>query len=144
MWAAIVTNVVRYALHKLKVKDYELGDSGNGRILVVGNSTEADRVRQLVLMTSSKVEFLRIVSPNDDENNKWIVGYLSDIEDIIKKYKIEELVFCAASIPMTKIIGLMEQMNNLHIEFKIAPENSNSIIGSNDIRTSDDLLLKIM
>ena len=144
MWAAIVTNVVRYVLHKLKVKDYELGDNGNGRIRVVGGGAEADRVRQLVLMTSSKVEFLRIVSPNDDENNKWIIGHLSDIEDIIKKYKIEELVFCSASIPMTKIIGLMEQMNNLNIEFKIAPENSNSIIGSNDIRTSDDLLLKIM
>ncbi|MBP5710257.1 MAG: glycosyltransferase [Bacteroidales bacterium] len=144
MWAAIVTNVVRYALHKLKVKDYELGDSGNGRIVVVGSGAEADRVRQLVLMTSSKTEFLRIVSTGNDVNSddKWIIGDMSDFENIIKKYKIEEVVFCAASLSIKDIICLMEKMNHIHIEFKIAPENTNSIIGANDIRTSDDLLLK--
>ncbi|MCQ2285432.1 MAG: glycosyltransferase family 2 protein [Bacteroidales bacterium] len=143
MWTAIATNSVRYLLHKLKVKDYQFSGSGNGRILVVGNAEEANRVRQLVQMTSNQIDFLRVVAC--DENNSlenWTIGEVSRLKEWVGKYKIQEVVFCAADISTTRIIEWMSTLHDMRVEFRIAPEGSTSIIGSSEIKTSEDLLLK--
>ena len=56
-------------------------------------------------------------------------------------HKIDELVFCSNDIPSRDIIKNMTLLNNEKIEYKIAPPESLSIIGSNSINTSGDLYL---
>ncbi|MEE4285443.1 MAG: hypothetical protein V2I31_04820, partial [Mariniphaga sp.] len=53
--------------------------------------------------------------------------------------RIDEIIFCAENISSAEIIRAMLELTSLDIDFKIAPPESISIIGSNSIHTAGDL-----
>jgi len=61
------------------------------------------------------------------------------LPEIIRINKIDELIFSSEDIPSQEIIRLMLDLNNLNIDYKIAPPESFSIIGSNSISTSGEM-----
>ena len=61
------------------------------------------------------------------------------MRDIISIYHINEVVFCSKDIPADNIITLMTELQDCQVEYKIAPEESESIIGSNSINTYDEI-----
>ena len=54
-------------------------------------------------------------------------------------YKIDELIFCAQDLTAQVIIEHMSLLESCKVDYKIAPPQSVSIIGSNSINTSGDL-----
>ncbi len=60
---------------------------------------------------------------------------------IIEIEKINEVVFCSKNLSSQLIIEQMLQLVNLKVDFKIAPPESLSIIGSNSINTAGDLYI---
>jgi hypothetical protein len=64
---------------------------------------------------------------------------LDDLSELITIYQVNEVIFCARDIPADQIIGWMNRLQDRPVEFKIAPEDASSIIGSNTIFTVDDL-----
>ncbi|MEG2071463.1 MAG: hypothetical protein RR034_08840, partial [Bacteroidales bacterium] len=68
-----------------------------------------------------------------------ILGSINQLKDIIAIYKIKEIIFCSKDLPADKIIDLMTELQDIPVEYKIAPQESISIIGSNSINTSDDI-----
>ena len=59
----------------------------------------------------------------------------------ISIYKIDEVVFCSKSIPQQLIIDKMTELQYTHVDFRIAPPESLSIIGSNSIITFGDIYM---
>ena len=59
--------------------------------------------------------------------------------DIIEIYKITEVIFCSKDVPHQVIIDKMVDWHATNVDYKIAPEDSLSIIGSNSINTRGDL-----
>ena len=49
------------------------------------------------------------------------------------------MIFCAKDIPAQVIIDKMSELKDAQVDYKIAPPESLSIIGSNSINTSGDL-----
>ena len=100
------------------------------------------RVSNLLKQTSINFSFAGFVSADDngtDQPN--YVGNTNQIEEVIEIYKINEVIFCSRDISSQSIINYMYTLVAANVDFKIAPPESLSIIGSNSINTAGDLYI---
>ena len=93
----------------------------------------------LVRQTQVKPELIGFVSPDEQFNHQDFLGSVTMIEDMVKINKVDELIFCAKDLTSQTIISTMLRFTNADIDFKIAPPESLSVIGSNSINTAGDL-----
>jgi GT2 family glycosyltransferase len=142
VWGLISMLGVRYILHFLKFKNYKIGIKGNKRYAIVGNKSETERVSDLLRKTDMNAGFIGYIgnSPETEKENGYI-GNINHIKDIINIFKVDEVIFCAKDIPSHIIIDKMSELNVAQVEFKIAPPESLSIIGSQSIKTSGDIFI---
>jgi hypothetical protein len=75
------------------------------------------------------------------ENHKDYLGTIEQLNEVIEIYKINEVIFCSKDISSQVIIDYMNKLVSFNIDFKIAPQESLSIIGSNSIDTAGDLYI---
>jgi len=110
------------------------------RIAIVGGPEETERVLNMVQSINTPREFVGLVmtQPVDTENHLCI-GRVEDLSELIAIYQINEVIFCSRDIPADQIIDWMGRLQDMQIEYKIAPEDSLSLIGSNAIFTTEDL-----
>ncbi|MBV2247244.1 MAG: glycosyltransferase [Lentimicrobium sp.] len=140
LWGLISMTGLRVLLHFAGFKNYRLGYNEKRRFAIIGKGEESERVAELLRKSLIDAGFIGLVSAGEDpEKSTGTIGSLPNIRDIINIYKIDEVLFCAKDIPAHHIIDTMSQLSNLPIEFKIAPPESLSIIGSNSINTKSDL-----
>ena len=66
------------------------------------------------------------------------LGSFSEINEIIKKHKIDEVVFASFDISFKDIIKWLISLSGTSLNFKILPENSHFLIGSNSRETLGD------
>ncbi len=139
-WAVISMLSLRYLLNLMNFKSFKFGTVKNKRFIIVGDHEEAQRVEGLLQKTLINPGFIGLVNTNDNvTNNFGFLGSLSQLTDIITIYKIDEVIFCSKSLPPQGIIDKMTELQHTNIDYKIAPPESMSIIGSNSINTSGEL-----
>lgn len=139
-WALVATTGVRLLLHFLNVKQYRLNTNENKRVVIVGNIEECERVHQLLKQTTIKTSFVGYINSDPSEkNNQHNIGNIGQLPEYISIYAIDEIIFCAKDISAQHIINLMLQIGQADVDYKIAPPESLSVIGSNSIDTSGDL-----
>jgi GT2 family glycosyltransferase len=140
LWGYISMTGTRLLLNVFGVNGFEFGENQNKRYVVVGDEKEAERVAGLLSTIESQPAFIGLVSNTDDySNTNGFIGTTDQLQDIITIYKINEIIFCAKNIPARLIIDKMSELQNPNVDFKIAPPESLSIIGSNSINTAGDL-----
>ena len=140
LWALIGVIGIRVVLHSLKIKNFKLDINNALRIVIVGSEDECTRVNNLLKLTSLKTSFVGFYSYTSSINSVNAEPELKNqINEYIKIYKIDEIVFCAKDISAQSIITMMLDLGNTNVDFKIAPPESLSVIGSNSIDTSGDL-----
>jgi GT2 family glycosyltransferase len=139
-WTLIDIFLVRFLLHFTQVNGYRLDIGNRKRTVIVGKPDEADRVRNLIAQTSQPVEVFGFVStePSNSESGMYL-GSVVQLSDIIRINRIDEVIFCAKDLSTNEIIKHMLALSSLETEYKIAPEASESIIGSNSSNTAGDL-----
>ncbi|HZK07281.1 MAG TPA: glycosyltransferase [Bacteroidales bacterium] len=138
LWGYIAMTGTRLIFRMLGFQDFKVGLTHNKRYLVVGDSDEAERVAKLLSTIEMQPAFIGLVSPQPTTDSAF-TGSIAEIEDIANIYKINEIIFCAKSITSRSIIDKMTELQSLQVEFKIAPPESLSLIGSNSINTAGDL-----
>lgn len=140
MWTTIVVNTIRYVIRRFNVKGDYFDNQSKRRIAVVGSAGESERVLNLVQMMSGKCEFAGVVltEPTADAKSQQM-GRVEQLADLIALYHINEVIFCSKDVPADHIINWMGRLQTAQVEFKIAPENTISVIGSNSIFSSEDL-----
>ncbi len=138
MWTIIAIDLLRYVLQRLHVKGYDLETTSRRRIAVVGDAEEGSRVMELVRMMEPKCEFAGVVVLGDDApQTEYCIGKLSQIRELLPLYRLNEVIFCAKDIPTHDIVDWMQQLRAFKVEYRIAPENANTVIGSNSIFSAD-------
>lgn len=141
-WGLIAMLGMRLLLHLSNIKNFRLGTAENKRYIVVGEIEEAERVAELLRKTELNPSFIGLLSVKESNSKTTgFIGTLDQIRDIITIYNIDEVVFCAKDVPAHDMIDLMSELGQARIEYKIAPPESLSIIGSNSINTSGDLYM---
>lgn len=136
-WAFILLPVYRYLLAKAGMSGLELRKQK--RVAVIAAELEAKRISELIISSGLKIDTVGYVSPNETVHHHFYLGNIRQLKEIIRINKIDELIFSSEDIPSQEIIRLMLDLNDLNIDYKIAPPESLSIIGSNSISTSGDL-----
>ena len=141
-WVVLSYLISRLLLHIAGFKSFNLNPDKSKRIVIIGKQEEFERVNQLLKQTSINSSFLGFVSA-DESGNSHInyVGSISQIEEVIAIYKINEVIFCSRDISSQGIIDYMHTLVSADVDFKIAPPESLSIIGSNSIDTAGDLYI---
>lgn len=142
IWGFISMMGLRILLHIFKVKNFRLGINLNKRYAIVGNQDEAIRVAELLRKSDMNPGLIGLISSEESEiPTDGYIGHIDQLKEIIKIYKIDEVIFCAKDLPAHTIIDYMSGLNVAQVEYKIAPPESLSIIGSNSINTSGDTFI---
>lgn len=132
--------LVRLLLHLLKLKGYVLNEDLSKRIAIVGNADEYKRVVSLLKETAAKPAFTGLITIDEDNTkSEKHLGNINQLNEIIEVHQLQEIIFCSATISSQQIINYMLQLVSAEVDFKIAPPESISIIGSNSIDTAGDL-----
>jgi len=140
IWGTMIMLGVRYVLHLLNITGYKLNSEKNKRFVIIGEKEESERVAELLQQTGMNPAFTGLVSYLHHRNNaNGFIGHMGQIKEIIRIHKINEVIFCAKDVPAQVIIDMMSELKNEQVDYKIAPPESLSIIGSNSINTSGDL-----
>jgi len=140
IWMALQMTLSRTLGYLLKLSDFQYGRNAKKRFIVIGNEGETRRVEQLLKSTSIKPDFIGLVTPNGSrEVPENYLGNITQVPDIIGIYKITEIIFCSKDITHQEIIDKMVEWHASDLDYKIAPVDTLSIIGSNSINTRGDL-----
>jgi len=141
VYALLVYLSTRVVYHFLKIKRFKLGGHrAHARIAIIGSEPEFNRVNGLLKETNINSEFIGFISnENNGVKNEAYIGHLQQIDEAIDIHEINEIIFCARDISSREIIDKMISLVTKGVEFKIAPPESLSIIGSNSIDTAGDL-----
>ena len=136
--AVIVFSLNRLILMVIKTKgNLIFEDSATKKTVICGTPDEAARVAKLLDKAEVNYNNIGIVSPNESESGSSL-GSFNDLDKIIRVYKVNEVIFCAKDIPFKQIIESMEVLNRSGVEFKIVPQDSGFIIGSNSKNKKGD------
>ena len=139
-WALLSGILIRLLAHISGIQGFELSTSRKKRIIIIGSAGEAERVESMLKNTEIRPEVIGYVSTNPDSTDRFL-GNTSQLPEIIKINRIDEIIFCASDISAQSIISTMISLTDIRVNYKIAPPESLSIIGSNSINTAGDLYL---
>ncbi len=142
VWVVLSYLISRLTLHFAGLKSFSLNPDSSKRIAIIGKQEEFERVNELLKQTNIQSGFLGFVSADGSGTSHVnYVGNISQIEEVIEIYKINEVIFCSRDISSQGIIDYMHTLVSANVDFKIAPPESLSIIGSNSIDTAGDLYI---
>ena len=133
-WTLLSTLGIRGLLSLMKVPGYNLRPLRTRSCIIVGGEEEVARVSQLYQsLGGTQIETLVDACPD-----------VRRLNDTIRYYNADEVVFCSKDLPIQAIINLMTQLGDLpgkhrQVEYKIAPTDSDFIIGSDSIHRAEDL-----
>ncbi len=140
-WALIILPVFRLLLSKMLVRGFELDLERPRRIAIAGQLAEINRVREMLNYSPVKPVIAGYISLTGAEADEDFLGTTGQIREIVRINRIEEVIFCSEDMRAAEIISAMLELAELDVDFKIAPPESLSLIGSNSIHTAGDLYL---
>jgi O-antigen biosynthesis protein len=139
IWALFSMLLSRWVVMLSFGKETSLAQDNGRRVLIAGYAAEAQRIAQLTRHTGD-FSFIGIALPQKEEPlPDHYLGGVSQLSEMVSIYKIDEIIFCAASLSSQEIIDHMTRLKDARVDFKIAPPEGMFIIGSNSIDTFDEL-----
>lgn len=133
-WTILSTLGLRGLLSLLHVKGYDLKSKTLRTCIVVGSDVEANRVKQ-IYESLGCATVATVMPPCPD---------CAKLNETLACYKADEVIFCSKDVTIQQIIDLMTQLSQCSgrrqtVEYKIVPNESDFIIGSNSINSTEDL-----
>jgi O-antigen biosynthesis protein len=103
------------------------------RILVVGDNEAVSKIKILIDNARKKYFIAGRVSAKNKETGNDALGNLGQLREVVKKYKIDEIIFSRRELSTCQIISSMQLLAELNISIKIVSTDENLIIGSKSI-----------
>lgn len=134
IWAAISIPFSRLIIQKIGGLKLLVNTTNNKRALIIGEHDEAKRVEHMIKQSNSQVSYIAFVAPpNYKSDHPKYIGHYDQITEMARVFDINEVIFCARDISSNLIFKKMTELNVLKPEIKIAPSESQFVIGSNSI-----------
>lgn len=141
LWAMVMLPLVRILFSKLRINGFELELERQKRIAIVGHLSEAARIRELLGRSPVRPFVAGYVSISPGDEGSDYLGSTGQLKEIIRINRVDEIIFCSEDLSSAEIIRAMLDLTGMDVDYKIAPPESLSIIGSNSIHTAGDLYL---
>jgi GT2 family glycosyltransferase len=139
VWAVLATTGLRVLAHFLEFRNFRIGRDRVKNLVIVGSAEETARVRGLLNQAGVAKNFIGVVTPLpfrggvgggvDLEGTVGLLGDASQLDEIVRIYRVDEVIFCSKDIRAQDILTWMTRLGPA-VSYKIVPEESLSIIGS--------------
>lgn len=141
LWALLVFLIVRVLLAIVIKKHFRFAFlKRRRRVMIAGGPEECFRVVSMLNNAGLPYDLVGFVSEGERQDSfPGLIGQIGQIDEIAFVNRVEEIIFCAGGLKATDIIKAMLKLSGSDIEFKIAPPESLSIIGSRSIGLKGDL-----
>ena len=137
--AMFIAYVNRLIIYSIRNKKLNLAMELDTKTIIVGNKNEVTRVQDLLIKSKAHCEYAGYVSTDaGEETDDHFLGNVNQLSEIVDLFKVEEIIFCSKDISAQQIIQWMGRISKPNIQFKIVPEESLFIIGSNSKNTPGD------
>lgn len=133
----IAISLSRSFLHLLRYGKFSLVGDQSRVSVVVGSEGEYRRIQRMLQELGVTGEIKGRVGVEKSDSGDTL-GHVDDLQDICRSQGIDQIIFCGKDMRSDQIILLMTQMSN-KVEFKIAPEYAESIIGSKSKDSAGEL-----
>ena len=140
VWTMISGYLISLLFHFSRITGFRFELKRNKKIIIIGKHDESRRVESMFQKAGAKGQILGFVNPEVNDDDSYL-GHIDQLQEIIKINHVDEIIFCARDISSQDIIRKMMLLTNGRVEYKIAPPESLSIIGSHSINTPGDLYL---
>ena len=139
IWSGIALTLSRSLFKLFKLKSFQWGEIIQKRFLIIGSEEECIRVFNLLKQTDIQTGFIGFIHiENKIEKHDLYLGQINQLEEAVGVYEIDELIFCSKDLSAQEIIAHMSVIDKHDLDFKIAPEESMYVIGSNSINTQGE------
>jgi len=138
VWTLFATVSFRMMLHFIQFQNLNLGKEEQRPVVIIGSKKESDRVMNLLMQAQVNTNLIGTVAPDGIKDTAIYLSELEQLGEVVQIYKIQELIFCSKDIPAQNIMKWMTKLGT-DLEYKIVPEESMSIIGSNSKNISGEL-----
>ncbi|XOV67906.1 MAG: glycosyltransferase family 2 protein [Fluviicola sp.] len=125
-WVMAYYFISRIYFHFAFPKRFRLRNTTKKKYAVYGGETEFNRISHLLTQTQTNIETIEHVSKTNLEDDT---------------FPFDELIFSAKDLKYEEIIATMSRLKSGSLDFKIAPETDDLLIGSNSIDTAGDLYI---
>jgi O-antigen biosynthesis protein len=141
IWGFLTICVARLLLHISIYNRTLLSLKPKKRTLIAGNPMEAGRVEDILQTNQRDITLVGMVSPSALPESDEYVGSLDQLSDIVRINGVDEIIFCAKDISSREIIRCMLALSGSRLEYKIAPQEGLSIIGSNSVDSPGEIYI---
>ena len=135
----LISIFTRFTFNFLKIGLFKNNLKQTQIIALVGSKEEIQRTENLMTIGNrTKKKVFKISISKIENNNEFYDGDIFQLNEFVNVNKITEVIFCAKDISAQNIIYSMADVNSKNtVDFKIIPEKSQFIIGSQSIYTNE-------
>ncbi len=106
---------------------------------IVGKEKEAIQLKSNFLKSGRKESQVILISPEATYHRNLFVDHIENLDQIIRQYAIQEVVFCTETLTIKEIIQLMSRTNP-GVSIKLTGDRNLSLIGGNISASESDLV----
>lgn len=130
-WSAIALCGLRLLLHFAEYRNFRIGRDRIRNQVIVGGGAESARVAGLLQQAGVPKNLIGTVAPTEDSIlDPSCLSTLDQLDEVVRIYRVDEVIFCSRDIRAQDILAWMTRLGPA-VSYKIVPEESLSIIGSN-------------
>jgi GT2 family glycosyltransferase len=130
--AGLCAYLLRLLVYTATHKRFSATLDSNIKTIIVGNKQEVARVQHLLIHSKAKSDYLGYVSVKEEQqHDEHYLGTEKQLSAIVELFKVEEIIFCSKDLSTQQIMQWMYTISKPDVHFKIVPEESVFIIGSN-------------
>ncbi|RPD45395.1 glycosyltransferase [Hymenobacter sediminis] len=136
VWAVAALTLRRATHNFIRYRTFSLTYQHQKNVGIVGSAEESQRVRYLLEHAAVPARVIGYIEPGSESGKNItpaddLLGEVRQLDDIIRIYNLNELIFCGRDLPASQIIGLMVALyRQPPVAYKILPQGSEYIIGS--------------
>lgn len=137
-WAFLAVLSGRALRHLILYRNLRFGEDRVKNVLIIGFREEIQRVQTLLGQTAARWNYLGAVSPEPQNKDSFFLCGLEQLEEAVRIYRADELVFCGKDVPAREMMYWMARLGP-GVEYKVVPEEGMSVIGSSSRNSSGEL-----
>lgn len=138
LWTILATYFNRSLVSLLQQNTIFWSTSQQRNVVIIGDGHESKRVLNLLYQAHVDFNFIGKVGTTKSADLDEFLGEIKDLDVLTHFYKVNELIFCGKNVSFEQIIHWMTRLGP-GMNYKIVPQNSSYIIGSNSKNSAGDL-----
>lgn len=135
--AMVSTIGIRLLIHVIQNRNLDLGSRQKLNTIIVGNPSEQQRIHSMMSRAGLEANFMGFVSVNEPGRDNQL-GSIDQLSEIAKIYQIGEIIFSGKDVKSGEIMQWMTKIEQSDVKFRIVPEESMFIIGSDSSNTTGE------